>query len=192
MGEAAKNLPYTLEDWIELEKTATVRHEFEDGVFRAMTGGSGTHNTIALNFADALARAAKQQKCRRYVSDMKMVANGHGYYPDFTLSCGPKGSNPYVEYNPCFIVEVISPTSAKRDQGEKRTNYMLMPSLEQYVLVHADKVQVEVYRRQEGYWQFTEHRTLEDSFEVACLNEPIILEQIYDDVALELNNEENI
>ena len=69
---------------------------------------------------------------------------------------------------------------------------MLMPSLEQYVLVHADKVQVEVYRRREGFWQFTEHRTLEEGFEVVCLSERVTLEQIYDDVVLELEDEENI
>ena len=36
--------------------------------------------------------------------------------------------------------------------------------------------------------------TLEDwiELEVACLNERVTLEQIYDDVALELNNEEDI
>jgi Uma2 family endonuclease len=188
MGEAAKDLPYTLSDWIELEKSATVRHEFEDGVFRAMTGGTTAHNLITLNLAGALKPLVKKHGCRRYAVDVKTVANGRGYYPDVMVACQPfDGGHSYVEYNPCFIVEVLSPTSVKRDYGEKRTNYMLMPSLEQYVLVHTDKVQVEVYRRREGYWQFTEYKTLEDVLEVVCLNETISLEQIYDDVVLELD-----
>ena len=191
MSEAARDLPYTLEDWIELEKTAHVRHEFEDGVFRAMSGGNESHNLITLNLSDALKPLAKKHGCRRYGIDYKTLANGKGYYPDSMLACAPRGASRYVEPNPCFIAEVLSPTSIQRDTVEKRQNYLLIPSLEQYVMVYTTEIRVEVYRRRVGFWQFTELKALSDALEIVCLNESITLEQIYEDVILEPETQES-
>jgi len=191
MSQAARELPYTLEDWIELEKSAHVRHEFEHGGFYVMSGGTDNHNAIAVNLSDALRPGARRKGCRRRIADMKTLANGNGYYPDVMVSCAPLGINPYIEYNPCLIVEVLSPTSINRDLIEKRDNYLLMPTLEQYVSVYPNKVRVEVYQRQIGYWQFLQYQALEDRLEITCLQDFITLEQIYEDVILEPETKES-
>jgi len=41
MSQAARDLPYTLEDWIELEKTAEIRSELEDGVLKQFSSKNG-------------------------------------------------------------------------------------------------------------------------------------------------------
>ena len=191
MSEAARELLYTLEDWIELEKSAHMRHEFEDGVFRAMSGGTDMHNLVSGNIYEALKPLAKPRGCRRFINDMKTLANGKGYYPDVMVPCAPRGPNPYIEYNPCLLVEVISPTSINRDLIEKRDNYLLMPTLEQYVMVYPNKIRVEVYQRQVGYWQFLQFQALEDRLEITCLQDSITLEQIYEDVILEPETQES-
>ena len=191
MSEAARELPYTLEDWIELEKTAHVRHEFEDGVFRAMTGGSTIHNVISGNIFATLRLLARARGCTAYIGDVKTIADGNGYYPDVMVTCESSSGRKYVEYSPCLIVEVLSPSTQNRDQGIKRHNYMKMLSLEQYVLVHTFEKRVEIYRRREGYWQFTELTEPTDALEVVCLGDSISLEQIYEYVILEPETQES-
>ena len=46
MGEAAKKLPITLEEWIALEQESDERHELVDGELWVMSGSSTPHNKI--------------------------------------------------------------------------------------------------------------------------------------------------
>ena len=50
------------------------------------------------------------------------------YYPDVMVSC-EKSPNPYFREQPSLIVEVLSPTTAKFDAGDKRRDYQSLPSL---------------------------------------------------------------
>jgi Uma2 family endonuclease len=51
------------------------------------------------------------------------------------------------------IVEVLSPSTAGYDYGDKFELYRRLPSIEEYVLVAQDKPRIEVFRRMEdGRW----------------------------------------
>lgn len=54
--------------------------------------------------------------------------------------------------NPQIIVEVLSPSTAARDRGEKFEAYKQALSLKEYVLVSQDERRVEVRRRDERGW----------------------------------------
>ncbi|MGH3090260.1 MAG: Uma2 family endonuclease, partial [Rubrobacteraceae bacterium] len=82
MSEKAHH-PLTVEEYLELEESSTVRHEYVGGEIHAMTGGSYRHNTIAVNILRKLADAAEGSSCRVYVSDMKVrIEDAPFYYPD--------------------------------------------------------------------------------------------------------------
>jgi Uma2 family endonuclease len=49
--------------------------------------------------------------------------------------------------NPRVIVEVLSPSTANYDRGEKLTHYQQIDSLEELVLVRRDEQRVDVFRR---------------------------------------------
>ena len=76
------------------------------------------------------------------------------YYPDVMVSC-EKSPNPYYREQPSLIVEVLSPTTAKFDTGDKRRDYQSLPSLQEYVLVSTDCMDVRVWRREESDWKVT-------------------------------------
>jgi Uma2 family endonuclease len=56
-------------------------------------------------------------------------------------------SHPRVATAPCLIVEVLSPSTAKLDRGEKLRAYRSIPSLLAYLIVHPDSLDVDVHRR---------------------------------------------
>jgi Uma2 family endonuclease len=50
-----------------------------------------------------------------------------------------------------FIVEVLSPSTRRTDKTTKKRLYQTLPSLQKYVLIEQDIVDVEVCRRSEGW-----------------------------------------
>jgi Uma2 family endonuclease len=69
-----------------------------------------------------------------------VLATGLGTYPDVTVVCGGpefdrEDRKQQTVINPSVIVEVLSPSTANYDCGEKLTHDQLIASLEEVVLV---------------------------------------------------------
>ena len=54
----------------------------------------------------------------------------------------------YITY-PCLIVEVLSPNTAAYDRGDKFTMYRRNPVLQDYLLVSADKMSIDLFHNNE-------------------------------------------
>ena len=83
-----------------------------------------------------------------------------------------------------MIVEVLSPSSAGDDDGDKRRDFQSLASLQAYVLAAQDARWVKVYRRTErGEWR-PEPDVYRDgaSFELPSLTRTIVVDEIYDDI----------
>ncbi|MDQ3508559.1 MAG: Uma2 family endonuclease [Actinomycetota bacterium] len=145
----------TVEEYLELEESSTVKHEYVGGDIHAMTGGSYRHNAITVNIVRKLADAADGTSCRVYVNDMKVrIEDSPFYYPDVMVVCEPLASeNPVFEDKPCLLVEVISPSTEKIDRREKLQNYQRIPSLRAYIIAAQDRKWISHYFRDEsGVW----------------------------------------
>lgn len=151
MSEKAHS-PLTVEEYLELEESSTVRHEYVGGDIHAMTGGSYRHNAITVNIVRKLADAADGTSCRVYVNDMKVrIEDSPFYYPDVMVVCEPLDSeNPVFEDKPCLLVEVISPSTEKIDRREKLQNYQRIPTLKAYIIAAQDRKWISHYFRGEG------------------------------------------
>jgi Uma2 family endonuclease len=58
------------------------------------------------------------------------------YEPDALVRCGPPVGDDTVEIaDPVIIVEVVSPSSIKRDSGSKLEGYFRLPSMRHYLIV---------------------------------------------------------
>lgn len=153
----------TIEEYLAWEPLQELRYEYENGEVIAMTGGSIPHNDIALNLYTALRPHLRARGCRVNVSDVKvqMTPQSAYYYPDVVVSCDPQdiNSRKFIQ-NPKIIVEVLSPGTTNRDKGEKFTNYLKIPSLQEYLLINSESISVERYCRGEGkmwlYYPYTE------------------------------------
>jgi Uma2 family endonuclease len=60
--------------------------------------------------------------------------------PDALVYCGPKVPRGVQEvHNPLILVEVLSPSTKKKDHGVKREGYFTLPSLHHYLIVDPDR-----------------------------------------------------
>jgi Uma2 family endonuclease len=80
----------TPEEYLELEKKADFRSEYDDGIITPMTGGTTDHNRISLNCSIALSLGLKGQSCEVFMAGVKVwIANSRSFkYPDVMVVLG--------------------------------------------------------------------------------------------------------
>ncbi len=142
------------QDYLEGEKVRETKHEYFDGEIFAMAGASRSHQRLTTNTLVAIANHLKDTPCEAFSSDMKVRAdNGKKYfYPDVVVSCTKGDGDSHFEESPRLIIEVLSNSTRKFDKTLKRLVYQNIPSLEEYVLIEQDRVEIEVFRKAQG-WQ---------------------------------------
>ena len=138
------------QDYLDWEATQEIKHAYVDGDVFAMTGGTVAHNLIALNLASALKAHLRGKGCRVFIADVQVEVSETGpyHYPDVMVSCDPRDNNAIklIRY-PCLIVEVLSPSTANYDRGDKFTHYRQIPTVQEYVLIDTHQISVDRYRR---------------------------------------------
>ena len=175
MADAAMDIPrLSATEYLQIEKQATNKHEFVNGVVYAMAGASREHDLIAGDaFAAILGRVTLP--CLTFTSDMKVriraVSDECYYYPDTSVTCSDLDSGRYEITQPSLVVEVLSRSTESADRGYKFDHYRLLPSLQEYVLVHQDRARVEIYRRRTNW----ERETFEPDAEITFESVNVIL-----------------
>lgn len=148
---------WTVEAYLEMERTSPEKHEFFDGEVFLMAGASYEHNLIVSGLGFALLGALRG-KCQVIPSDMRLFipATGQYTYADTSVLCGKPEltpENPPALCNPEMIFEVLSESTERYDRGSKFASYRTIPSLAHYVLISQDKILVEHFSRQaDGGW----------------------------------------
>ena len=151
MSTASQFQPISVRDYLVGERSAKRKHEYVDGVVYAMAGGTVQHSRIASNATGTLHAQLRGHKCQTYNSDIKIrVRMSRGtrfYYPDVSVVCQPNADRDSFHDAPVVIVEVISESTRRIDEYEKREAYLSIDSLCVYVLVEQASAAVLVYRR---------------------------------------------
>lgn len=177
---AATQGSLSVEDYLEMEKTATVRHEYVAGEVYAMVGVSRRHSRIAGNIFRLLAVAAAGGSGRVHQSDMKLQIDDGFYYPDVMVACGPEPENPYYEDAPCLVIEVVSPSTESTDRREKLAAYKRVPGLKACLIVDQERMQVERHFRDEAGGWYRADLVDEGHFSVPCPEMSLTLAEIYE------------
>lgn len=140
---------FSPEEYLSLERQNTIRHEYRRGLVYAMAGGSDDHSRLAINFLTALNLHLRDGECQFFSGDVKVnYADAFFYYPDAFVTCDPRDlSDRYVKRYPKLIAEVLSPSTEQFDRSDKFEDYRQLESLEEYVLIAQDRMQVECRRR---------------------------------------------
>jgi Uma2 family endonuclease len=165
------------EEYLQGEITSEVKHELIDGSAYAMAGASGNHERISMTIARKFGNHLEKLPCEPFGSDMKVKVGFNFFYPDVTVDCDFDESQPYYTETPVIIVEVLSKSTRKTDQTIKRRAYLNLPSLQEYVLIEQDFVDIEVVRRREG-WQ-PNHYYLGDEVTFESIELTLPVEDIY-------------
>jgi Uma2 family endonuclease len=175
----------TEEEYLGLERAAQHKSEFVHGEIFAMAGGSLQHALIAVNFSSELKTRLSNRNCRVFSSDLKIrtAVSGCHLYPDVSVVCGaPQRLENSVDVltNPNVVIEVLFPSTANYDRGQKFELYREIASLGDYVLVHTASPHVEHFSRQaDNSWIFREYRGLETSVTLTSIGCTVALGDVY-------------
>ncbi len=181
----------TLEEYIELDKNSEERLEYFDGQVVSMSGGSLSHNRIAINVITGLHSRSANRECSLLPADMRLkVPKAPPYrYADVVMVCG----SPLIEkiqgldvlVNPTLIVEILSDSTEAYDRGNKFLAYQSIESFEEYLLIAQDRPYVTHYLRQpDGHWLRSDIEGLEREIKLVTLGQSIPLREIYVNVEL--------
>jgi Uma2 family endonuclease len=189
--------PYTVDQYLAIERASEERYEYLDGDIYAMAGESPEHGDISANVMVSLGGQLKGTSCRARTKDTKvrsgpLLKAGETVkvlfsYPDILVVCGePEYADKHrdIILNPKVIVEVLSKTTENFDRGEKFTRYQTWnPSLTDYLLIRQDRRQVEHYTRQDdGSWTYRLHTGLDATVEIASIQCKLALRDVYERV----------
>lgn len=152
MTSPAHRIHYTLADYLALEASSNVKHEYLDGQIYGMAGGTPEHAALAAAVIGILFAQLRGGRCRAHDADLRVRVpeTGLSTYPDVTVVCGPRETDPddpNAVVNPMLIVEVLSRSTEDYDRGDKFEHYKRIPTLQQYVLVSHREREIEVWTR---------------------------------------------
>lgn len=167
----------TEDDYLDGELVSEIKHQLIDGQVFAMAGATANHERISANILIGFGNHLKNSTCEPFGSDMKIKANANFFYPDVIVVCDFDESQPIYTDSPTIIVEVLSKSTRKIDETVKRFNYTDLPSLQEYVLIEQDFVDIEVVRKSEG-WQ-PKHYFLGDEITFEAIDLTMRVEDIY-------------
>ena len=153
---SARRLHHTYEQYLEVERLSSVRHEFLDGEIYAMAGGTPEHGILAARVTSLLT-ARVPAGCHVASSDVKIFieATGLATYPDVSVVCGQlarAARDSMAVTNPVLIVEVTSASTEDYDRGDKLSHYRQIPSLQAVLLVDHVSKRITVVGRDAGGW----------------------------------------
>ncbi len=184
------NLNYSYideQEYLNGEKLADIRHEYIDGEVYAMAGTSKRHNRIAGNIYRTLMET-NQQNCDVYIGDIKVRIEQRNsyYYPDVMVGCDESDdADEYYLEKPCLIIEVLSPSTVKKDNTEKLIAYQNIDSLEAYLMVEQSEYHVSlVYRQDNNRWWVKNFTDLEDVISLSCPELELKVADIYRNINL--------
>lgn len=144
----------SVEDYLGGEQHARHKHEYVEGVVYAMVGGTNVHNRIATNATGSLHQQLRGKACQVFNSDTKVrirqVRGTRFYYPDILVACQLNPASDTFQDQPVVIVEVLSESTRRTDENEKREVYLSIDSLCQYILVESGSIAAVVQRRADG------------------------------------------
>jgi Uma2 family endonuclease len=180
---------YTIEEYLEMEKASTVKHEYFQGEVVAMSGATFNHNLIFSNVFGPLFFKLKGSKCIPFGSDMRMNTpeNTLFTYPDISIYCNEikhLSEDESTILQPTVIIEILSPSTKNYDKGKKFNLYKDIPSLKEYVMIDSSSVLIEAYYiNDEQHWALNKHEDISDTLNLVSMGFGVALTDIYNHVS---------
>jgi Uma2 family endonuclease len=149
---AAQKLNLISEDaYLASELASEVKHEYLGGVVYAMAGARNQHNRIAGRIFGMLFGRLTGKRCQPCNSDTKirirMPGHTRYYYPDASVVCRQNPQGDSFEDQPAAVFEVLSRSTRRIDEGEKKDAYLTIPTLSVYALIEQSRPAIVIYRR---------------------------------------------
>lgn len=179
----------TAAEYLDWEREQEERHEYISGevypVIENMSGASFKHTIINSNVLIGIGAFLKDKPCNIFVNDLRVEAKSYEsyFYPDATIVCEDlqaADDKQDMITNPSVVIEVLSPSTQRRDMGKKKFFYMQIPSLKEYIMIDSQSISVEtIRRRNDGTWENLLTLDMNDTLFISTINFQMPLVDIY-------------
>jgi len=139
--------PWSLDRFLEWERSQSDRYEYAGDVIIAMTGGTLRHNATVNRIALKLERALQHTACQVFRESVKLMTATSYRYPDVMVLCSSTDLDSDRVDDADLLVEVLSQSTEHIDRTEKPAEYRMLSSLLAYVIVDTDGDLIEGYLR---------------------------------------------
>jgi len=130
-----------------------IKTELIDGIIYAMSSPGFKHNQAALNIATIFKSYLQGKPCNVIQTLNVQLSKKDKPIPDVMVVCNKDIIKDDAIYGaPDLVVEVLSPTTEKRDRGYKRRLYE-RSGVKEYWLVDTHKRLIEVYYNIDGMYE---------------------------------------
>jgi Uma2 family endonuclease len=124
------------------------RYELDEGHVVMMTGGTRGHGRILRRLVAALERRIDAGQWEVWTSDFAVDLGPKTVrYPDVVVDAVGGGDKDLAATAPVLIAEVISPSSATDDLGDKAAQYLRLANLAAYLVIAQDEPKAWVWVR---------------------------------------------
>lgn len=177
MSTAEKAFAVAPEEYLAGEEVSEFKHELIDGQVYAMTGVKANHQRITINLSVSFGHHLADSKCEPFGPDMRLRVDDNFFCPDMMVVCDFDESEQRYAQNPVLIIEVLSDSTARHDRTTKRHAYTSIPSLQEYVLIEQDFVDIEVMSKSQDW--ASRHYFLGDEIHFESIDLTLKVEDIY-------------
>ncbi|MCS7210570.1 MAG: Uma2 family endonuclease [Chloroherpetonaceae bacterium] len=178
----------TREEYLEFERHSQERYEYVNGELVKREMPKLKHELIIKNLIVLLEFLLKGKPFTVVPCGMKIDIESFGNYRYADVSVVPRENMDLesdILSNAVVLFEVSSKSTANVDRGEKFDEYQTLPSLREYVLVSAEKVQVELFRRKSrNEWDYVVLDDKAMKLELQSIGATLSLTDIYEGTKL--------
>jgi len=189
--KAQKVPKLTVDEYLAQEQETDTKYEFHNGKIFALAGGSIHHGLLCGNIYAEIRSALKNKKspCKPFTSKVKLnIEKKNSFvYPDAMVIYGEIDTSKEDENavsNPILIVEVLSPSTANYDRGDKFFLYKQVSTLQEYVIIEQHKAQVDVFYKQpeSDLWKISRYEGLTTKVKFQSIKVEIKMSELYFDI----------
>jgi len=173
---------YTCDDYLSWNDN--VRRELIDGMVKLMAGVNKWHNSLTVNITEVFRSIFKKQKYDYWIFHAPFdvfLSDDTVVQPDFGVVCDlSKVVDNGIKGSPDLLVEVLSPSSFKRDANEKMQLYEKYGVREYWIINPIDRNLYKFLLQDDGKYD-------EGTFYDAK-SQPVIKVSIIDDLEISLTD----
>ncbi|NBC33531.1 MAG: hypothetical protein GVY13_12725 [Alphaproteobacteria bacterium] len=172
----------TLAEFLEWDDGTDRRYELIDGVPVAMAPAKFGHGRLQMRLASIL-ETNLQKPCQGVIDAGIAFSNADDsfFVADLAVFCVPIDLTTSYHLYPQTVFEILSRGTAREDRLVKLPKYREVPSLQEIVLLHADRRKVELWTRRGTDWRLQELEG-DAALPLASLALEIGLATIYDGI----------
>ena len=174
----------TLDEYYALAEACELRVEYINGRVNVMGGVLHNHGAMLMTLGWLLYEQLARKGFTLLSSNVRVRASESGlFFPDLSVARGiPRYHADRSDLlNPALVIEILSPTTRKKDLGDKLDAYRAMTSMEHIIIMEQNRAFAQHYSRAGKEWTRRTYTELDDVLALTSLDTSMSLAQIYQD-----------